>query len=211
MEKLKIFKVHPNVTLPKHQTKESACFDLSFQMYGRNKVTGYTASNKPITRIINNTITVSPGDRIMVPTGLILDIPEGYSVRVHARSGTSLKQGLVLVNAEGVIDSDYTEELMILVHNISTNMMTITNGDRIAQAELVKNVDYVIEETALRPIQKGNRVGGMGSTGLNITTDASMIKITIEEPKNKKNVPKTVNKTEMKRGRGRPKKNASSS
>ena len=206
MEKLKIYKLYPDVMIPKHQTIQSACFDLSFHGVVGNPVKGFTSMNKPFERNINFTdgsITISPGDRVMVPTGLILDIPEGYSVRVHARSGLSLKQGLVLANAEGVIDSDYINELMVLIHNISQNHTTIKNGDRIAQAELVRSVDYSIEETPIRPLLKTDRVGGMGSTGVNITYDSSTIKFTVDES--------TITEASVKRGRGRPKKDATSS
>ena len=207
MTKLKIYKTHPFNTLPKKQTEQSACFDLSFQGHGKSKYSGYNSMNKPFTRVMNNLIVVQPGDRLMVPTGLILDIPKGYSVRVHARSGMSLKQGLVLANAEGVIDSDYIDELMILVHNISANSIEIRTGDRIAQAELIKDCEYSIEETVARPGIKTDRVGGMGSTGVTSTGDT--ITITVAKPK----LPKGLileDKEEVKRGRGRPKKNAGS-
>lgn len=181
METLKIFRTHPTIRLPAKQTTQSACFDLTFQGQGKNVYNGFTRMSKPFSRVMNNQIVVGPGDRVMIPTGLILDIPQGYSVRVHARSGLSLKQGLVLANAEGVIDSDYVEELMVLVHNISDNQLTINSGDRIAQAELVKDVDYQITESATRPGVKTNRTGGMGSTG--IRTDGPTIILNIEEPK----------------------------
>jgi dUTP pyrophosphatase len=129
-----------------------------------------------------------PGDRLMVPTGLIFDIPEGYSVRVHARSGLSLKQGLVLANSEGVIDSDYIEELFILVHNISDNGISIAHGDRIAQGELVVREAYTIGEISCHPGQKTDRVGGMGSTGVTVLNVESN------------------NDLPVKRGPGRPKK-----
>lgn len=202
MTTLKIYKIYPDVIIPKHQTEQSACFDLSFHGVSNVPIRGYTAMNKPIERFVNypeHTLSISPGDRIMVPTGMILDIPEGYSVRVHARSGLSLKQGLVLANSEGVIDSDYVNELMVIIHNISQNTITIKSGDRIAQAELVRSEKYVVEETPVRPILKTDRVGGMGSTGINITSKANLIKITVADP------------TPVKRGRGRPKKNVSNS
>lgn len=195
METLKIFRTHSNVTLPQKQTAQSACFDLSFQGHGKDQYKGFTRMNKPFTRVMNGLIVVQPGDRVMVPTGLIMDIPKGYSVRVHARSGMSLKQGLVLANAEGVIDSDYVEEVMVIVHNISDNAINISNGDRIAQAELIKDAEYSIEESAVRPGVKTTRTGGMGSTG--VTTDGPTVVINIPEP--------TVKLQEAKRGRGRPK------
>lgn len=199
MTVLKFWRVHTQVKLPEHQTEGSACFDLAFQGYGKNKVTGFNRMNKPVERIMQNCMTISPGDRMMVPTGLVLDIPKGYSVRLHARSGTSLKQGLVLANAEGVIDSDYVEEVFVLIHNISENAQTINFGDRIAQAELVKNEVYDIEESASRPSVKSSRVGGMGSTG--VSEKGNMLTINIPDV--------TIVKPPEKRGRGRPRKNGS--
>ena len=199
MTKLKFWKTHPVNKLPKKQTAGSACFDLMFQGTGKNTYKGFTRMNKPFERIMNNQIVVGPGERVMVPTGLIMDIPEGYSVRIHARSGLSLKQGLVLANAEGVVDSDYVEEVMVLIHNISENGTTIQNGDRIAQAELVLDVVYDLEESATRPGIKTSRIGGMGSTG--VTSVGDTISITIAKP-----APAILTE-EVKRGRGRPKKN----
>ena len=202
MAKLKLWRTHSFNQLPKKQTEGSACFDLMFQGHGKSEYKGYTRMNKPFTRPMHNQIVIQPGDRVMVPTGLIMDIPEGHSVRVHARSGMSYKQGLVLVNAEGVIDSDYVEEVMVLVYNLSDNSITIQTGDRIAQAELIKDAEYPLEETAARPGVKTTRVGGMGSTG--VTSEADTIKITVAEP------PPVIPQSD-KRGRGRPKKIASSS
>ena len=207
MTTLKFWRVNPSVTLPKHQTEGSACFDLAFQGYGKNVVKGFSSMNKPVDRIMTDSITISPGDRMMIPTGLIMDIPSGYSVRLHARSGTSLKQGLVLANAEGVIDSDYVEEVFILLHNISSNAQTIRFGDRIAQAELVKNEQYNIEESASRPSVKSSRIGGMGSTG--ITEQGNMLTLNI--PERMSMIETTQNESPVKRGPGRPKKNAGSS
>lgn len=201
MTTLKIWKTHPDIQIPKHQTTQSACFDLAFQSAGKGEYKGYSHMNKPFSRLLSGSITIAPGDRVLIPTGCIMDIPEGYSVRLHARSGTSLKQGLVLANAEGVIDSDYVEEVFIMLWNISGNAVTINNGDRIAQAELVKNEEYTIEQTPARPLPRTNRTGGFGSTG--ITTNQDMVVINIPE--------RMAIKTEepvVKRGRGRPRKNA---
>ena len=198
MEQLKIWRTNPQIKMPAKQTAQSACFDLSFQGYGHKQYTGFSRSNKPITRIMNQQILLTPGDRIAVPTGLIMDIPKGYSVRVHARSGLSLKQGLILANAEGVIDSDYVEEVMVLLHNVSDNNITINNGDRIAQAELIKDAEYEIIESAIRPGVKTSRTGGMGSTG--IATIGEIISITVPD------VQLVKPSQPEKRGRGRPRK-----
>jgi dUTP pyrophosphatase len=191
MTQLKLFRTHPQVKLPAKQTAQSACFDLSFQGYNNNTYEGYTSTNKPFKRPMNNQIVIQPGDRLAVPTGIIMDIPEGYSVRLHARSGMSLKQGLVLANAEGVIDSDYVQEVMVLVHNISQNQIVISSGDRIAQAELVEDVKYSIVESAARPGMKTNRTGGMGSTG--VSSEGSTIVIKVAED-DRKIEPKKVGK-----------------
>ena len=164
---LKFYKTHPLVLTPAFLTTQSACFDLSFSSAGKQRYEGYNRQNKKFDRPMSNgTIHIMSGDRILVPTGLILDIPENHSVRIHPRSGISLKQGLVLANCEGVIDSDYVQELFVLLHNMSDNGITINNGDRIAQGELIQKIEYKLEATLDKPGQKTDRIGGMGSTGV---------------------------------------------
>jgi hypothetical protein len=120
----------------------------------------------------------------------------------------SLKKGLVLANAEGVIDADYVEEVFIMVTNISDNPIVIGDGERIAQGELVKNVEYLIEQTVSRPLGKSSRQGGFGSTGtvgtiLNLSEKEGTLSINI--PDEKPVVKKTpVPTLPVKRGRGRP-------
>ena len=188
MNRLNVYKTHPNISLPKFATKQAACFDLSFQSDGKYEYSGFNNNNAPFTRRINDgRIVLMPGDRVMIPTGLIFDIPEGYSVRIHPRSGLSYKQGLVLANLEAVIDSDYVQETFVLLHNTSANQITINSGDRIAQGEMVKKEEYVLWEIAQAPSQKTDRTGGLGSTGIAVL-DPSNVELVI------------------KRGRGRPKK-----
>ena len=86
--------------------------------------------------------------------------------------------------------------VMVLMTNLSENTISINTGDRVAQAELVKDAEYIIEESAVRPGVKTSRTGGMGSTG--VTTEGGVITLNISEPKPA--IPE-------KRGRGRPKKN----
>ena len=196
MNRLSIYRTHPDVTLPKFATKGSACFDLAFQAAGKEEYKGFNAFNGPFTRMMNDgNIVLMPGDRILVPTGYIFDIPEGYSVRIHARSGLSLKQGLILANSEAVIDSDYVEETMVMLTNVSENALTIKDGDRIAQAEMIKSLEYVLWEIYDRPLQKTEREGGLGSTGVSVfaMTDSTETETVSEQP--------------IKRGRGRPPKN----
>jgi len=164
---LKIYRINDNIKLPSFATKQSACFDLSFQAEGKHVYEGINQYCAPFSRPLHyGNIRIMPGDRILVPTGLFFDIPEGYSVRFHPRSGLSYNNGIVLANLEGVIDSDYVNEIFVLLTNISETDFTINNGDRIAQAELVKSEVYTIEETKTKPTQKTDRVGGLGSTGI---------------------------------------------
>jgi dUTP pyrophosphatase len=196
MNRLSIYKTHQDITLPKFATKGSACFDLAFQSSGRNEYQGYNTFNSPFTRVIHeDCIVIMPGDRILVPTGYIFDIPFGYSVRIHARSGLSLKKGLVLANAEAVIDSDYIEETMVMITNLSENALTIRNGDRIAQAEMIKSEEYVLWETLEQPQKKTDRAGGLGSTGVGVF-EPSDITFSLEH----------IDHNPEKRGRGRPRK-----
>ena len=164
---LKVYKIHPDANDIKFQTVGSACFDIAYSSAGKHNYSGYSATNSPINRpTTNGTIHIMPHERILVPTGLILDIPENHSVRIHSRSGISLKNGLILANGEGVIDYDYTDELFVMLYNISDVGHTISNGDRIAQGELVRKPRYEIEYTLEKPQKKENRVGGLGSTGV---------------------------------------------
>ena len=170
---LKIFKTNPNAILPTFGTTQSACFDISACFIGNNltKIKAYSAMN----RLIELDCCVYEKDifhieipsnfRVLIPTGLIFNIPIGYSILIHPRSGLSLKQGLILANAEGIIDSDYIQECFIMIKNDSMNRITISHGDRIAQGELVKSLDYSIEECYTTPHQKTDRIGGFGSTG----------------------------------------------
>lgn len=187
MNRLNIYKTHSDIILPKFATKQSACFDLSFQASGKYEYSGYNATNAPFSRSLSEgRIRIMPGERVLVPTGLIFDIPVGYSVRIHPRSGLSYKQGLILANLEAVIDSDYIQETFVLLTNRSEVDQTIMDGDRIAQAELVKSEEYVIWEIFEVPTQKTDRIGGLGSTGVAVlTSEDSAVE---------------------KRGRGRPKK-----
>jgi dUTP pyrophosphatase len=214
MIRLNIYKTHPDVFLPRFGTKQAACFDLAYQPFGKTEYSGYNAFNAPFTRTIHpsGTIVIMPGDRVLVPTGLIFDIPEGYSIRIHARSGLSLKQGLILANSEAVIDSDYIQETMVMLTNHSENPITINMNDRVAQAELVKSEEYVLWETFDAPVQKTDRVGGLGSTGVQTIEEYHQPRY-LQDGKGTlvTELPKGQNLGELeeqpvKRGRGRPKK-----
>jgi len=106
-----------------------------------------------------------PGDRVAVPTGLVLEIPEGYEGQVRPRSGLAIKAGLTVVNAPGTIDSDYRGELKVLLVNLGSEAVSIGRGDRIAQL-LVAPVTRAsfIESEDLSVSERGE--GGFGSTGV---------------------------------------------
>ena len=173
--KLGCYKIYEDSILPTFGTKQSACFDIYSYLPNNELLTAYTIQNENIkipccSYESDNDIKyieITEGMRILVPTGLIFNIPKGHSVRIHARSGLSFKEGLVLANSEGIIDQDYVDPCYIMLTNISTERIRITHGQRIAQGELVKVLDYSIETCYTKPFIEGsNRIGGFGSTGL---------------------------------------------
>ena len=172
MNKLKYFKLHDDAKDPKFATDGSACFDICAYLHKPvtvHKMENYKEQIHPEriqwSDIEELTISIAPADRVLVPTGLVFDIPDGHSIRIHPRSSISLKRGLTLTNGEGIIDSDYYHETFIMFTNTSADEVRITHGERIAQGELIKTLDYSLEESIIIPEQKTNRVGGFGSTG----------------------------------------------
>ena len=164
---LGVYKTHPDVKLPEFQTQEAACFDIAYDPSGKTTYEGFGRFNKKFVRVLSNEkLFIGSFERVMVPTGLIFDIPKKYSIRLHPRSGTSLKKGLVLVNQTGVIDSDYVHETFILIQNMTEVDQVLEKGERIAQAELVKVIQPKLNEITTKPEQKTNRTGGFGSTGV---------------------------------------------
>lgn len=165
---LKFFKLSPSSIIPKFATEQAACFDLTACFEIGDKIKCIAQSqNETLRRVTDRGIAIHPNERFLIPTGLILDIPQGYCVEVYIRSGISYKLGLTLNNCVGIIDSDYTEQLYISVTNNSGTAQYIQKGERIAQAKLVKLVETVLEETLERPGLKTDRVSGFGSTGKN--------------------------------------------
>jgi dUTP pyrophosphatase len=109
-------------------------------------------------------IIVKPGERVLVPTGLSMEIPFGFEVQVRPRSGLSLKSPLMIVNSPGTIDCDYRGEVCIIVGNFGKEDYTIEHGLRIAQLVIapVIQAKYSVT-TTLNETQRGS--GGFGSTG----------------------------------------------
>ena len=133
-----------NLPLPAYATPHSSGLDLR------------AAIEKPI--------TVKPLERVLIPTGLILEIPEGYEGQVRPRSGLALKKGLTVLNAPGTIDADYRGEVKVILINLGSEEVVIEPGERIAQLVIapVQRVE-VVEAQELTPTERGE--GGFGSTG----------------------------------------------
>jgi len=166
VKQLGIYRFNDDVVMPDYGTKASACFDLCAYIPSETEVTYFSSENNKDTVVINdNRLIMKPFYRYMIPTGLIMDIPTGYHVKVHPRSGQSIKQGLITVNNTGIIDEDYVEECKCLMINTSDINIVISNGERIAQAELCRVEPVVINSLEERPKQKTDRDGGFGSTG----------------------------------------------
>lgn len=109
-------------------------------------------------------LTIAPGARALVPTGIAIALPPGYEAQVRPRSGLALKHGITLLNAPGTIDSDYRGEIKAIVANLGAESFTIRRGERIAQLVLapVTSALWSLEE-ALPQSDRGE--GGFGSTG----------------------------------------------
>ena len=159
--------------MPKYSTEMAAAFDIHACIPYGSSVRGYTTTNDDVETFSTNTnnnqkpyIEIPQNWRFLIPTGIILDIPEMHYVEVFSRSGNSIKRGLTLINSVGIIDEDYTQELFIPIINLSQERIIIRDGDRIAQGILKKSTPCLIMETTERPKKESNRNGGFGSTGV---------------------------------------------
>ena len=109
-------------------------------------------------------VTLKPMQRMLIPTGLFMEIPEGYEGQVRPRSGLAIKNGVTVLNTPGTIDADYRGEVKIILINLSDTDFTISSGDRIAQIIFAKceQMEVVNVET-LSETERG--AGGFGHTG----------------------------------------------
>ena len=136
-----------NLPLPAYETPGAAGADLRANLPDRQK------------------ITLAPGGRALVPTGLRIEIPAGYEVQIRPRSGLALKHGITLPNSPGTIDSDYRGPLGVIVMNAGEVAFEISHGDRIAQMVVAPVVQaQLTQATALEDSARGS--GGFGSTGV---------------------------------------------
>ena len=114
---------------------------------------------------IETPITISPGKRALISTGLFMEIPSGYEVQIRARSGLAVKHGIGLTNGIGTIDSDYRGEIKVALINWGEEDFVVNDGDRIAQMVVCRyeNVD-IVEVEELTETARGE--GGFGHTGI---------------------------------------------
>jgi dUTP pyrophosphatase len=122
------------------------------------------ASGVDLRAFIPTAITLQPLERILVDTGLFLEIPEGWEAQVRPRSGLAIKQGLTCLNTPGTIDCDYRGEIKVILVNLGQEAQTIHSGDRIAQMvfQQVQQVQWQVA-TELQTSERGS--GGFGHTG----------------------------------------------
>jgi len=141
--RVKVTRTNPLVPLPVYSTPGSAAFDLAAA----------------------DTVDVPPGQIRLIGTGLVIAVPAGHFLAILARSSTPLKRGLVVANGVGVIDADYCgpdDEVKVQVLNVTSSTVTVTRGDRIAQAIVLAAPRVEFEEAETTAPSRG----GFGSTGL---------------------------------------------
>lgn len=122
------------------------------------------AAGADIRAALAEPLTLMPGSRALVPTGLAFEIPAGYEVQVRPRSGLAANHGVTVLNAPGTIDSDYRGEVKVILVNLGDAPLTIGNGDRIAQLVVAPVVTAIFEARETLE-ETGRGTGGFGSTG----------------------------------------------
>lgn len=142
--KIRFITLNSSAKIPTYQTTGSAAADIA--------------------ACLDESITLNPGQRATVPTGLAIEIPKGFEVQVRARSGLSIKHGICLANGVGTIDSDYRGELGVLLINLGDQPFMIEPGMRIAQLVLARYEKADFEEVQVLT-DSGRGKGGYGSTG----------------------------------------------
>jgi len=122
------------------------------------------SSGMDLRAFIPSPLTLAAMERILVPTGLFLEIPEGYEAQIRPRSGLAIKQGITCLNTPGTIDADYRGEIKVILINLSSEPQVIENGDRIAQMifQKIEQAEWV-ETEQLSETQRST--GGFGHTG----------------------------------------------
>ncbi len=141
---VKILKKHPEATIPQYATAGASGLDLHARL--------------------PHTIYLQPGVRLTCPTGLGIELPEGFEAQVRPRSGLASKQGIGVLNSPGTIDSDYRGEISVVLINHGDQAVSIEPGQRIAQMVIAPVVRVELVETDLMDVTERGE-GGFGSTG----------------------------------------------
>jgi dUTP pyrophosphatase len=132
-----------------------------------NPVPEYSTSNSAgvdIRAFLNEEVVLKPFDRKLIPTGLYIELPQGYEAQIRPRSGLALKYGITVLNTPGTIDSDYRGEIGVILINLSDKDFIINNGDRICQM-IISQYEHV-EFTKVFNLNNSERgEGGFGHTG----------------------------------------------
>ena len=136
----------PSIALPSYETEGAAGADIRANLH----------DGAPI--------SLAPGERALIPTGLCMEIPPGYEVQVRPRSGLALKHGIALVNAPGTIDSDYRGPVGVILLNTGTHPFVVEHGSRIAQIVVAPVVQASFDMTD-ELADSTRSAGGFGSTG----------------------------------------------
>jgi dUTP pyrophosphatase len=146
--------------LPVQILREPGCEDLPLPSYATSGAAGvdlYAAVDEPV--------TLHPGERRLISTGLRIALPDGYEAQVRPRSGLAIRHGIGMVNSPGTVDQDYRGILQVILINWGHEPFTIRRGDRIAQMVVAPVVRVEWEEVAeLPPSERGE--GGFGHTGV---------------------------------------------
>jgi len=164
MPKLYLEKTRTDAIVPAKATDDAACYDIHADLMGR-KIKSYLSGSVIFgdPTIKNGILKLTPGERALVPTGWKMCCDPGWKIEIAPRSGNAIKKGLSLINCIGIIDSDYRDEVMLLIVNHSDWPVEVNHGERIAQLSLekVNDIEMLI---GLLPDTDSNRDGGMGST-----------------------------------------------
>lgn len=113
---------------------------------------------------IDSPIELKPLERLLIPTGLFIELHKGYEAQIRPRSGLAFKNGITVLNSPGTIDADYRGELKVLLINLSNTSFIINDGERIAQMVIAKH-EQIIWEPVIQLEKSDRGAGGFGSTG----------------------------------------------
>lgn len=123
------------------------------------------ASGMDIYAAVEKDILIEPGKSALIPTGLIVVVPEGFEIQIRPRSGLAVRKGISILNSPGTIDSDYRGEIKIIIINLGEKPFVVKRRDRIAQMVLCPVVRAIIKQSAELPSSDRND-GGFGHTGI---------------------------------------------